>query len=72
MWPAPVFAAGVMICLTIMRPAALGVAVPILLIWFASPAIAWWISLPLTRGPVRLTLDQATKDGWWPQEREAS
>ena len=42
-----------------MRPAALGVAVPMLLIWFASPAVAWWISLPLKREAVRLSPEQA-------------
>jgi hypothetical protein len=27
-------------------------------LWFASPAIAWWVSLPLTRRRARLTADQ--------------
>ena len=31
---------------------------PILGLWFASPAIAWWISRPLTRRAARLTADQ--------------
>ncbi len=40
------------------RPAALCVAAPILVLWFASPAIAWWISRPLARRGARLTADQ--------------
>ena len=35
-----------------------GVAGPILGLWFASPAIAWWISRPLARRAARLTADQ--------------
>ena len=31
---------------------------PILGLWFASPAIAWWISRPLVRREARLTADQ--------------
>jgi hypothetical protein len=37
------------IYLAFSRPAVLSVAGPILGLWFASPAIAWWISRPLTR-----------------------
>ncbi len=40
------------------KPAALAVAGPILGLWFASPAIAWWISRPLARRRERLTADQ--------------
>ncbi len=29
-----------------------------LLLWLASPAIAWWISLPLARREARLTAEQ--------------
>ncbi len=59
MWPAPVFAFGVLGCLAVVRPTALGMATPILLLWFASPAVAWWISLPLKHRDVRLSLEQA-------------
>ena len=31
---------------------------PILILWLASPAIAWWISRPLARREARLTADQ--------------
>ena len=40
------------------KPAVLAVAGPILGLWFASPAIAWWISRPLARRRARLTADQ--------------
>ena len=58
MWFAPVLAAVAAIYLIIARPAALGMAGPILGLWFASPAIAWWISQPLARRSERLTTDQ--------------
>jgi cellobiose phosphorylase len=58
MWIAPVLAAAAAIYLSLSRPAALGVAGPILGLWFASPAIAWWISRPLARRRTRLTADQ--------------
>ena len=44
--------------LALSRPAALDVAAPILGLWLASPAIAWWISRPLPRREARLTADQ--------------
>jgi cyclic beta-1,2-glucan synthetase len=58
MWSAPVFALGVLISLVMVRPAAMGVAAPILLLWAASPAIAWWVSLPLKRESVELSLEK--------------
>jgi cellobiose phosphorylase len=58
MWIAPVIATAALIYLALSRPAALGVAGPILGLWFASPAIAWWISRPLARRETRLTADQ--------------
>lgn len=58
MWAAPAFALASAIVLSVSRPLSLGIAAPILLIWFVSPAIAWWISLPLTRDAVRLSLEQ--------------
>ncbi len=58
MWIAPVLATAAAIYLTLSRPAALAVAGPILALWFASPAIAWWISRPLARRETRLTADQ--------------
>jgi cellobiose phosphorylase len=58
MWFAPAFALASLIGLAIMRPASLATAVPVLLVWFASPAVAWWISLPLTRDAVKLSPEQ--------------
>src|SRR5688572_15767249 len=36
----------------------LGALDPVLLLWLASPAIAWWVSRPLGRREVRLTPEQ--------------
>ncbi|MGH7261430.1 MAG: glucoamylase family protein, partial [Nitrospiraceae bacterium] len=58
MWIAPVITSAAVIYLTLSEPAALAVAGPILCLWFASPAIAWWISRPLARREARLTADQ--------------
>ena len=58
MWIAPVIAASSAIGLALLRPAALVVAVPILGLWFASPAIVWWISRPLARREAKLTTEQ--------------
>jgi hypothetical protein len=55
---APIIAFVAVIYLTLSRPAALAVALPILGLWFSSPAIAWWISRPLSRRRARLTNDQ--------------
>jgi cellobiose phosphorylase len=58
MWIAPLIAVATAMFLTLSRPAALGVAGPILGLWFASPVLAWWISRPLARRGARLTADQ--------------
>jgi cellobiose phosphorylase len=58
MWIAPVIAAAAAVSLALLRPTALVVAVPILGLWFASPAIVWWISRPLARCEARLTTEQ--------------
>ena len=55
---APALAATAWVGLAFAHPAALPVAGPILLLWCASPAIAWWFSRPLVRRSSRLTLDQ--------------
>jgi len=54
----PILAAGTVIALAMLNPAALGVAGPILILWLVSPAIAWWVSLPLSRREARLSADQ--------------
>jgi len=58
MWIAPVIAVSAGLYLTASQPAVLGVAGPVFGLWFISPAIAWWISRPLTRRKARLTADQ--------------
>ncbi|MGA8570846.1 MAG: glucoamylase family protein [Desulfobaccales bacterium] len=58
MWIAPLIALAAAIYLAFAKPAVLSVAGPLLGLWFASPAIAWWISRPLTRRAARLTADQ--------------
>jgi len=58
MWIAPVIAAAATIHLAFSRPVALPTAGPILALWFASPAIAWWISRPLARRRAALSVDQ--------------
>ncbi len=59
MWIAPAIAAAAAIALAFSRPAALAAAAPILALWFASPAVAWWLSRPLAPRPPRLSADQA-------------
>jgi cellobiose phosphorylase len=58
MWIAPVIAAMVFIYLAVLDPLALGIVGPILLLWAASPAIAWWVSRLLTRRRVKISPDQ--------------
>lgn len=55
---APALAVATALGLAAVKPAALAVAGPILLLWLASPAIAWWLSRPLARREARLTVDQ--------------
>ncbi len=54
MWFAPALAASTALYLAWTRPLALPVAAPFLLLWFVSPAIAWWLSRPLPRRRARL------------------
>jgi cyclic beta-1,2-glucan synthetase len=58
MWFAPFLAVAAMIYPVLSHPTALGAAAPILLLWFASPGIAWRISEPLARDEARLKPDQ--------------
>ncbi len=39
-------------------PGALAAALPVLVLWFVSPLVAWWISLPIRPPKFRLTDDQ--------------
>jgi cellobiose phosphorylase len=58
MWIAPALAVVACAYLVLARPTSLAAAMPVLLLWFAAPAITWQISRPLSRSPVRLTEDQ--------------
>jgi cyclic beta-1,2-glucan synthetase len=58
MWVGPVLAILTATYLTLSRPSALAAAWPLLALWLASPAVAWWISRPLPRRQARLTADQ--------------
>ncbi|EGV19822.1 glycoside hydrolase family 94 protein [Thiocapsa marina] len=58
MWIAPVLAMITTSALAWLDPAVLIVAGPILLLWLAAPAIAWWMSRPLTLREARLTAEQ--------------
>lgn len=58
MWIAPLTAIATAGYLAATMPDTLEVAVPMLFLWFVSPAIAWWISQPLVRREARLTTDQ--------------
>ncbi len=58
MWLAPLIASAAAIYLALARPAALAVAAPVLCLWFASPAFAWWMSRPLVRHAAKLTAEQ--------------
>ncbi len=55
---APAIAAAAWVGLAIFNPAGLIVAGPMLLLWGASPAVAWWVSRPLPRRSARLTGSQ--------------
>jgi cyclic beta-1,2-glucan synthetase len=58
MWAGPAVATAAVIDLAFSRPSALGIAGPMLALWFVSPLIAWWVSRPLVRRPAQLTGSQ--------------
>ncbi|WP_296942873.1 GH36-type glycosyl hydrolase domain-containing protein [uncultured Massilia sp.] len=60
MWFAPAFAVGSAMLLTFVNPPALFAAAPLLLLWFLSPVLAWWVSLPLERPAHQLRDEQRT------------
>ncbi|WP_372012499.1 GH36-type glycosyl hydrolase domain-containing protein [Pseudoxanthomonas sp. 10H] len=49
MAPAPLFALGVAVLLSTLRPAGLAVAAPVLLLWVLSPALMAWLGRPEAR-----------------------
>ena len=59
MWIAPALAAGVAVYLASTRPMVLAVALPVLALWFAAPAVTWWLGRPIARRPPKLRSEQA-------------
>jgi len=59
MWIAPATAAATLALLLALRPEQAPVAAPVILLWLASPAIAWWLSRPLAPRAVPLSEAQA-------------
>ncbi|WP_305821728.1 GH36-type glycosyl hydrolase domain-containing protein [Massilia brevitalea] len=55
MWFAPTLAVGTALLLTFAHPFALFAAAPLLLLWFLSPILAWWVSLPAVRRTPRMS-----------------
>lgn len=58
MWFAPALSVGVAIALSFENPYALFPAAPLLLLWFLSPVLSWWISRPIERQSAQLSDDQ--------------
>ena len=52
---APATAIAFLILIVLMAPASLPAAAPLLLLWFVSPALAWWLSQPLARTEIPLS-----------------
>lgn len=59
MWFAPALAVGTALLLTFAHPFALFAAAPLLLLWFLSPILAWWLSLPFVPRAPQLAEAQA-------------
>ncbi len=60
MWAGPLVSMATTLYLVRVSPSTLAVAGPILFLWMASPAIAWWISRALPRREAHLTDGQLT------------
>ncbi len=58
MWIAPGIAISTIIYFVYSKQAVPFIAIPILFIWAVSPAISWWISLPLIQRKAKLTTTQ--------------
>ncbi len=58
LWMGPTLAIGTGLTLVLTHSPAWLQAAPLLVLWFASPALAWWVSRPLQRREARLTADQ--------------
>jgi hypothetical protein len=58
MWIAPLLSSAVFIYLLLLRPAAVTSALPVLTLWFLSPAVTWWVSRPIVGDSVKLKDEQ--------------
>ncbi|MDN4061555.1 glucoamylase family protein [Massilia sp. YIM B02769] len=58
MWFAPALAVGTALLLSFAHPFALFAAAPLLLLWFLSPILAWWLSLPFVPRVPQLSGEQ--------------
>ena len=58
MWIAPLIAVAATLYLLLLKPVALASAVYLLLLWLASPVLAWWTSQPLVRREAWLLPEQ--------------
>ena len=58
MWMAPAIALASGLCLAVLHPSQLDLALPILCAWLAGPWIAWWISQPVPPPALDLTAAQ--------------
>ena len=58
MWIAPAIAIGTAAVLAELQPGALAAAGAVIVLWFFSPAITWWISRPLSHRAVKLSGEQ--------------
>jgi cellobiose phosphorylase len=58
MWAGPALAIAAAGYLVAANRTVLAIAAPVLLLWLVSPAVAWWMSRPLTPRAARLTFDQ--------------
>ena len=58
MWVGPASAAALAVYMTQLAPQVLAATWPLLVLWFASPLIAWWVSRPLARRVAALSSEQ--------------
>jgi len=60
MWPAPAMTAIILACLSRYRPESIPFALPLLILWFLSPLIAWGMSKPFKTREAELSSEQIT------------
>jgi len=58
LWIAPVLSTAVLTYLLFLRHDALGASLPVLILWFASPFITWWVSQPVVKEGIFLNDEQ--------------